>query len=161
MDVSAALAAGLDWLFETEQPNASIEHGGLMLAAGASRRLSFSPWGHTAPSVVVIDVVKPEWIDNGPNKLMTLANPIGVTELDDLAQQIRERGYAVASTWNGHPGPSGSVGLERAAHPSLLAAAERYRAGCPDHRSVFCGREDGCGWYSRGSSLIRRPVAAA
>ncbi|MFE3657237.1 hypothetical protein [Streptomyces sp. NPDC059165] len=140
----AVLTAGLCWLYETEQPaDAHAQHHGEMLAADGNRTYSFVPVGARKLPVVVVDVARVEWIDNGPNELKTPANPLEPGELEALAAELERRGFPVDGTWNGHPGITGSVGLRRPAHPSQVAAVERYHRGCQDHpaRSVFCDCE--------------------
>ncbi|MBI0300466.1 hypothetical protein JBE04_39930 [Streptomyces sp. PRKS01-29] len=154
---AAVLDAGLRWLYETEQPdNAHAQHHGEQLAADGNRSYSFVPVGARSLPVVVVDVAKVEWIDNGPNQLMTPANPLEPGELETLAVELERRGFTVRSTWNGHPAITGSVGLARPAHPSQVAAVERYRAGCPEHpqRRVFCD----CEAWRAGFRRAVRPV---
>ncbi|MFG3136071.1 hypothetical protein ACGFZA_07590 [Streptomyces sp. NPDC048211] len=154
------LTAGLRWLYDTEQPDDAWQgHHGLLLPLPAANRLyafvAANDWGD---AVVVVDVAKIEWIDNGPNELQTPANPLEPDELDVLAGELRALGVEVARTWNGHPQTTGSVGLARPAHTSLLAAVERYHAGCRVHpkRFVFCD----CADWQAGFTRIVRPELA-
>ncbi|MFC8862686.1 hypothetical protein [[Kitasatospora] papulosa] len=156
-DLDTVLTAGLRWLYETEQPaDAWDQHHGVSLPLPADNRTySFCPAGYRSLTVVVVNVAKVDWIDNGPNDLKTPANPLKVDELDSLADDLRAHGFEVNDMWNGHPGITGSVGLARPAHPSLLAAVDRYRAGCLAHpqRSVFCD----CDAWRAGFNRIVRP----
>lgn len=156
-DLDTILAAGLRWLYETEQPtDAWQEHRGLLLRAPASNRCySFIPANDWRRVVVAVDVAKIEWIDNGPNELRTPANPLESGELEALAAELRVLGFEITSTWNGHPQTSGSIGLARPAHPSLVAAVDRYHAGCLAHpkRGVFCD----CDAWRSGFARIVRP----
>ncbi|MGQ4340356.1 hypothetical protein ACN6LF_005225 [[Kitasatospora] papulosa] len=156
-DLDTVLTAGLRWLYETEQPaDAWDQHHGVSLPLPADNRTySFCPAGYRSLTVVVVNVAKVDWIDNGPNDLKTPANPLKVDELDSLADDLRAHGFEVNDMWNGHPGITGSVGLARPAHPSLLAAVDRYRAGCLAHpqRSVFCD----CDAWRAGFTRIVRP----
>jgi hypothetical protein len=155
-----SLAAGLRWLYDTEQPDgALLRTGGPILRTDDNRTLGFAPVSALLRPVVILDVTKVEWIDRGPYDLKEPANPLAPGELEALAERIVALGFDISGTWNGHPGITGSVGLKRPAHPSLLAAVELYRAGCPEHpqRSVFCD----CGWYAAGHALITQPPAAA
>ena len=156
-DFDTVLTAGLHWLYETEQPDdAWQEHHGLPLAVPTTnRRYAFIPANDWKRVVVVVDVAKIDWIDNGPNDLQTPANPLEPGELDALAAALRAHGCEVTSTWNGHPQTTGSVGLARTAHPSLLAAFDRYRAGCLAHpqRGLFCD----CDAWRAGFNRIVRP----
>ncbi|MGW7617363.1 hypothetical protein ACWGLG_16155 [Streptomyces antimycoticus] len=155
--LAAVLDAGLRWLYEAEQPaDAWAQHHGEPIAAGGNRTYSFVPVGARKLPVVVVNVAKVEWIDNGPNQLMTPANPLEPGELEEIAAELECRGFPVQTTWNGHPGVTGSVGLTRPAHPSQVAAVERYVAGCQQHpkRSVFCE----CETWRAGFRRVVRPV---
>lgn len=159
--VADVLDAGLRWMFETEQPDdAHAQHHGAMLAADGNRTYRFIPVGARKRPVIVVDVAKVEWIDNGPNDLKTPANPLEPGELEALASELTARGYTVETTWNGHPGISGSVGLLTPAHPSQVAAVERYLAGCVEHtdRSVFCDCE---AWRAGFQRVVRPALTAA
>lgn len=156
----AILTAGLAWLYDTEQPDgANLQHHGVRLAGEDNRSFSFVPMGtgYRAP-VVVVDVIKVEWIDNGPNQHKTPANPLLPDELAELSATLTALGADVDHTWNGHPQITGSVGLKGPAHPSLLAAVANYRAGCQEHpvESVFCD----CGWARVGRALVVPPAIA-
>lgn len=152
------LDTGLGWLYDTVQPDdAHADHHGIILGLPeTNRRYGFCPAGYRSRTVVVVDVAKVEWIDNGPNDLKTPANPIESGELDALADELRSRGYDVDTTWNGHPGITGSVGLAHTAHPTLGAAVDRYRRGCLAHpkRSVFCE----CEAWRAGFARVVRPA---
>ncbi|MFJ6440241.1 hypothetical protein [Streptomyces sp. NPDC091649] len=154
----SVLTAGLRWLYETEQPdNAWQEHHGLLLPEPATNRLyRFIPANDGRRVVVAVDVASIEWIDNGPNELKTPANPLESGELAALAADLGALGFEVTSTWGGHPQTTGSVGLARTAHPSLLAAVDRYRAGCLDHpqRAVFCD----CDAWRAGFDRVVQPA---
>lgn len=135
-----ALDAGLHWLYETAQPDDAHaqHHGDTIGLPAANRYYGFCPSGAEGLPVVVVNVAKPELRPYEPP-----LNPLAPDELSDLARELEARGFAVRTTWNGHPAITGSVGLVRPAHPTLLAAVDRYRAGCLDHpkRSVFCDCE--------------------
>lgn len=160
--LTAVLTAGLHWLYETEQPaDAWQDHHGLLLRAPATNRLfSFSTADYRRRlPMIAVDVATIEWIDNGSNELKTPANPLKPGELEDLAAELRALGFEVTSTWNGYPQTTGSVGLVRPAHPSLVAAVRRYHRGCPDHpgRSVFCE----CESWSAGFRRVVKPAVPA
>ncbi|MFJ3706610.1 MULTISPECIES: hypothetical protein [unclassified Streptomyces] len=156
-ELDTILTAGLHWLYETEQPADAWQEGhGLPLRAPVTnRRYSFIPANDRRRVVVAVDVATIEWIDNGPNEHKTPANPLEPGELEALAAALRALGFEVTSTWNGHPQTTGSVGLARTAHPSLLAAFDRYRAGCLTHpqRGLFCD----CDAWRAGFDRIVRP----
>lgn len=151
------LTTGLHWLYETEQPDdAHQQHHGITLGLPAANRYyGFCPTGAAGLPVVSVNVAKPVLRDYAPP-----ANPIEPGELSALGDELRACGYAVRDTWNGHPAITGSVGLVRPAHPTLLAAVERYRRGCPDHpdRSVFCSCD---AWRAEAARIVRPMVAPA
>jgi hypothetical protein len=162
-EVVQAVKAGLDWLYAEQPDNAAVTHHGVDLVAGI-RRLSFVPRSaHNLP-VVAISVAKQQWhrdLATGESELM---NPLAEGELDELCGVAAGLGRRVDRTWNGQY-ESGSVGLADPAHPSLLAAVDRYRAGCQnsgpfgedgaEHQtgSVFCR----CGWMRELSQRLVRP----
>jgi hypothetical protein len=158
-DLLRAPRIGLRWLYEVEQPEgALLQHHGVSLAAPeANRRLSFVPAGFGGGVVAAVDVALIGWKQLRKYKVAT--NPLEPGELADLSAMLNALGAEVVRTWNGHPGTTGSLALHQPAHPSLRAAVDRYRAGCPDHpaKHVFCE----CGWYQAGRRLLIEPEPAA
>ncbi|MFB7832044.1 hypothetical protein [Streptomyces sp. NPDC056056] len=157
MPLSDALAAGLRWLYETEQPNdAWMQHLGQSIPVADNRSLTFAPSGANQLPVIAIEVSWPTW-RKGPAGDLVPGNPLAPNELPRLAAALEQRGFSVRSTWNGFPAHSGSVGLARPAHHSQYAAVERYRAGCREHpaRSVFCE----CDSWHAGFTRAVRPLA--
>lgn len=152
------LQAGLDWLYNTEQTDGEsiVSHHGIVAPVVENRRYLFVPSGFhpVAAPVVVVNVAKPE--HTGPIGNSVLVNPLEPGELARVEAQIREWGYQVHSTWNGD-GETGSVGLATPAHPSLLAALERQRQGCPDHPKQILCSWDGCPWYGTHIDKLRVP----
>lgn len=152
------LDTGLQWLYETVQPDdAHQQHHGITISHPEANRIyGFCPTGAMNLPVVFVDVAKPEYRDHLPP-----ANPLEPDELATLAAELERRGFAMRTTWNGHPGITGSVGLVRPAHPSLVAAVDRYRRGCTVHpqRSVFCDCEH---WTAEGRRIVhpKRPTTA-
>lgn len=152
------LADGLHWLFETVQSEGAIlQHHSIPLAGVANRNLGFCPSGWSNRAVVILNVAEVEWRKEGTE--WTMLNPLEPDELADLTNALARLGEEVVHSWNGHPADSGSVALKRPAHPSLTAAVDLYRAGCPTHprESVFCK----CGWYGRGNALVTYPMSRA
>ncbi|MFD5221432.1 hypothetical protein ACFWMH_27705 [Streptomyces tendae] len=152
--LSRILDAGLEWLYETVQPDdAHQQHHGIILRLpDANRWYGFSPAGVRNRPVVSVDVTKKEYrFDSDGDSIP--ANPLEPGELEALADELRRRGFDVDGTWNGHPGTTGSVGLARPAHPSLVAAVDRYRRGCTVHpqRGVFCDCEH---WIAEGRRIV-------
>lgn len=145
------LDAGLGWLYDTVQPDdAHQQHHGITIGLPSANRLyGFCPTGSANLPVVIANVAKPEL---RPYDLPL--NPLAPDELFDLATELERRGFTVRTTWNGHPAITGSVGLVRPAHPTLVAAVERYHRGCVVHpeRSVFCDCET---WNAEGARIVQ------
>lgn len=152
--VRAVLRAGLTWLYETEQPPDAIDqHHGHGRCVG-DRRYDFAPYGAKARPVVIVCVLKPR-VDGAGKVLNPLGGP---AEMDAVAEALAELGHLVADRWNGAANhATGSLGMADPAHPSLVAAVDRYRAGCPDHTSPLCGW-DGCPWFSTGNKRMVLPA---
>lgn len=162
-DTVAVLAAGLDWIYHVEQPDGAIPcHHGYGTRLG-DRRIRFVGQGYRGLPVVVVDVAEPVY--EGPPHRRRLTNPLdGYAEAERFSAAIIGLGYDVESRWN-WMGETGSLGLTRPAHPSLLAGLARYTAQCPTHRTVFCGgwmapREDqkDCTWLRDGAALVIEPT---
>lgn len=155
--LAAVLDTGLGWLYDTAQPDdARTDHHGIVLhLPDANRWYGFSPTGANHLPVVSVDVAKVEHKLDADGDYIP-ANPLEPDELAALAAELEQRGHKVDSTWNGHPGVSGSVGLVRPAHPTLVAAVDRYRRGCTVHpeRSVFCD----CEAWTAGFSRVVQPA---
>jgi hypothetical protein len=161
----AVLAAGLAWLYDTVQPDDALlqANGGPACRVG-DRRYSFTPVGFDGGPVLVIDVAKPvyDYTRNSPR----LTNPLGgPAEMDAHADLLTELGYPPVTSWNGQSvSETGSFLLPGRAHPSLTAATERYRAGCPKHDTVFCGwqgrtaDERACTWYRDHYARVVQPT---
>lgn len=152
----AVLKAGLEWLCHTGQPDDAIMHHlGLSCAAVDGRWFSFCPTARISMPVVTVRVANAQW-DDLPGEYR-LKNPLGgTTERDQVAAVIAGLGYAVRETWGNWDGETGSIGLSTPPHPGLVAAVERYNAGCQQHqaKSVFCD----CGWFQAGERLLTKPV---
>ncbi len=50
-----------------------------------------------------------------------------------------------------------SLSIDRKPGASLLAALNRYRNGCPEHKSVFCSSH-GCDWWQTGHGKLKTPA---
>lgn len=153
--LATILDTGLNWLYDTVQPDDAHQHhlGIVLHLPAANRWYGFCSAGANNLPVVSVDVIKVEhkFDDDGDS---IPANPLEPDELATLAAELEQRGHKVTSTWNGHPGVTGSVGLDRTAHPTLVAAVDRYRRGCTVHpkRSVFCDCEH---WRAEGARIVR------
>ncbi|WP_328721779.1 hypothetical protein OHT52_21310 [Streptomyces sp. NBC_00247] len=151
------LSAGLRWLYTTEQPEgALVSHRGETLI-GDDRTYRFVPQGAAQLPVVVASVRCPQHRRDAIGDLVP-ANPLDVNEVYAVLTDLAMLGTTVAATWNGYPSHSVSLGLVAPAHPSLLAALERDRAGCPDHAGQLLCNWDGCPWYGAGHALLVRPA---
>lgn len=151
------LRAGLDWLYREQPDDASIvSHHGISSPVIDDRRYSFVPSGFhpVAAPVVIVSVSKPVY--EGPLTRRELVNPLESNEVAVIEAQLREWGHEIHSSWNGKQ-ENGSIGLVTPAHPSLLAALERQRQGCPDHpKQILCGW-DGCPWHRTHIAKLQVP----
>lgn len=155
------LAAGLAWLYDTEQPEGAIlSHHGVSKAAGEH---SFRFIGEAADGLpaIVVELVNPRYSYPGGDR--HLDTPIGKVLPRQLAETIADLGHHVGDQWNWGNSTSGSLGLVGRAHPTLRGGLARYRSGCPEHRTVFCGGwqaspgQEDCTWMSTGRKLIVEP----
>ncbi|QYN17530.1 hypothetical protein [Amycolatopsis sp. DSM 110486] len=150
-----ALETGLSWLYRTEQPPGGvITHHGIITGALNDRRYTFVPCGPKDLPLVIVNVVRREYDENG-----FLLSALDENELEELTAILRMMGsfygYPVVERWNGHPFETGTVQLGSPVHPTLLAAVNTYRAGCPAHpdAGVLCA----CGWYRDGYQRMTIP----
>lgn len=143
----AILAAGVRWLLRTDQPvTAVLQHHGLN-RKGTDLTYSFIPIGPPHPPIVAVT-------DRTLNEPSTELVKAVASELIWLRAPVSKQwvGSAQGMLWQ-------SFGLTVPAHPSLVAAVDRYHAGCPKHQTVFCSPEDqACGWYRDGNALVREPL---
>lgn len=155
-----ALDRGLDWLFRTEQKEGAVlSHHGDSLKVRDNRRLSFVPAGSVdgrAP-VIVLSVAAPRRRESTHDRPLSHWG-LAPQEIYNLVGLLNARGHDVTSTWNGFPADTGSVALGNdKLHPTMAAALENYRLGCPVHYgSVFCNcahRREG---YDRLTGLRAR-----
>jgi hypothetical protein len=144
--VKAATERALTWLYDTEQPADA-----LVMPAG--RELTF---GNTDLSVGVRPGV------TGPTLVLSLPRPgqsLNRAQWDEwqtlVAKLAKKHQTAIARTFNGPPTHTGAVVLDAAAHPTLVAAVQRFQAGCPWHRGAC--RDEGCSWYSSGARIVVNP----
>ncbi|NML55314.1 hypothetical protein HHL19_16195 [Streptomyces sp. R302] len=154
----AALAAGLRWLFDTEQPDTAIvTHLGMSIPGAGNRWYGLCPSGADGQVVISTNVARVTWARADGDTYA--ANPIAYGEVAWLKGFLGHLGHTVTATWNGYPGTSGSLALAEAPHPSLTAAVDRYRAGCPAHPTagVFCD----CEAWKQGIAAAVRPSYTA
>ena len=147
------LAAGVEWLYRTVQPDAAIQqHHGATIGYAATRYYGFCPVG--ALNLPVISVNATGWRWGAGNSII---GALTDAEMTATATALESLGVRIREQWNGDGCVTGSFGLTEPAHPSLLAAVANYRAHCPVHKSPFCGRAQNCTWYADGNRLIVGP----
>ncbi|MGW7504355.1 hypothetical protein ACWGIR_22880 [Streptomyces albidoflavus] len=147
------LEAGLHWFYETVQPDDALLQSAVgPYPADDGRTYKFNPVGVASKPTIVVALAQPQRDEQGD-----LINPIAPGEIKDLATLLDEMGHPVQMHWNGYPSETGSLSLQRRADTSLTATRYRYRSGCPTHRTVFCGREGACDWYTTGTARLIEP----
>jgi hypothetical protein len=157
------LAAGLCWLYDTVQPGDSViqHHGTSCGYVGGARSYGFTSEGGADLPAITVDVRN--WTYGPDNQITPVLTG---AELDATAAVITELGGTIARTWNGAGCITGGFGLAAPAHWSLRHAVASYRAGCPEHKTVFCHQADfaarggypPCTWYSAGFARIIQPA---
>ena len=157
---SAALDAGLRWLYTTEQPgNALVERCGVRIISG-DRIVRFLPVGVEGNPLIILDARIPRWSPRPAIGVGTLPE----CEFDAVAAQLRELGV-VSSRWHYHS-TTGTIVLSHLAHASLRAAIDRFSAGCPWHHSQVCDAPisaggQRCTWHTDGHNAAVWPTIAA
>lgn len=155
----AALTAGLDWLYHTEQPaHALVERCGVRITT-STRRLRFLPMGLDGAPVIVVELEPARMhIREAHRAACTLSE----NELSALADTLADRGL--------HPGhchlhdDHGAVAMQDLAHPSLRAAVARYSRGCPWHHTLVCDAPisaggQACPWHTDGHNAAIWPTS--
>ncbi|GFG83159.1 MULTISPECIES: hypothetical protein [Mycobacterium] len=141
VDITAhlpVLLIGLQWLLDTEQPETALvsRHGQVLRSVG-NRVMRFLPLGFDGRAAVFLYVERPEWsVERKPRHLLAR------NEINDLADLVTDCGEQVEARWLCDPRVSCAVALRTPVHPSLLAAVERFEAGCPKraHRGALVCR---------------------
>lgn len=77
----------------------------------------------------------------------------GPVRIARVRRLVAAAGGKVAHTWGG--GDSMSFGLTTAMGPAIQYVYDRYRQGCPVHKSPICDCK--CSWYLDGHRLLRPP----
>jgi len=151
------LSAGLRWLYATVQAdNALVDPRGAALTV-SRRWVRFVPVSLTGTPLIVVDTD----IARLPAGLVSpVLNTLPVDELPCLAGELAVFGIG-AGQYRYH-GLTGTIVLDRPAHPSLRAAVERATCGCPQRRSGVCGPPIGggglrCAWRAKGRRAARWP----
>ena len=162
--LAPAVAAGIWWLYTARQPDAAIcTHHGITLHADRFG-LQFCPQGYDGTPVVVLDVAEPQYRDEGPDRnrpVRVLINPLTAVEMEGLRHLLAALGHPAVGEWNGAGMESGSLRLGTLPTKTLTEACRRYLRGCPEHGSVFCGRDErDCSWLRDGYAQLVRPDGA-
>lgn len=148
--LQAGLVAGVRWLYGTVQPPAAlVERRGARLTVD-DRVLRFIPIGASGTPLIVVDLRSIRW---GLVEASPRLNALGPDELPALVTGLE--GLGVPSAAVSYHRLTGTVALEIAAHPSLVAAVHRFDQGCPYHHSQVCEaplRDGGqaCPWHRDG-----------
>lgn len=155
-----AMAAGLLWLYRTPQPeNALLPWHGVSVHT-PTRWLSFIPEGVGDRVTITVQVAGIQPTKVGTRGMVRDAAPddrLDPDELDRIRETLERAGFTVGNVWPGSAGVVGSLTLTRPAHPTLVAAKDRYRAGCPDHDTRMSTCQNGCTWRERGLANLRLP----
>ncbi|AEM88910.1 hypothetical protein [Streptomyces violaceusniger] len=147
-----ALAAGLQWLLRTEQPEpqALCFANGVVVHAQGRRFYDFKPQGPGGGTTMVsVHVHK---VEHDMDTLDVL-NPLAEGEGAEVAAALAALGATVTSSWGGTDFQT--FALAEDTHPSLRAAVGRHTRGCPYHpaRGTLCE----CSWYRTGADLLKLP----
>lgn len=139
--IEALVQAAVAWLGRPQPADCHMHHHGPNVGTTGPTDddllLSISPRGFRRNlPVLVVDRVGPR----RPSPLEDIENPLTSEEMDLVRQAITAAGSTIADEWNGPPNITASFALTTTVHPDLLAAVDRYHAGCPNHpsKTVFC-----------------------
>lgn len=163
VDIDHVLRTGLDWLYNTVQPDSAIIDPHNTASTVGHRAIKFTPLGWAHKASVIIEVADVVWgLGPGAGPL----NPMPPAELDQLAAHITALGAPVKEV-RCDPRPLvGTITLAQDAHPALRVAVARFNTGCPIHASRRCwlpcdhgGRD--CSWYSIGQRGVIWPFTTA
>lgn len=158
---SAALEAGVRWLYATEQPHdALVERCGVRMTT-TERIVRFLPVGVDGKPLIILDARSPRWTPVGRGHVTGI---LPECELGSLATQLRELDVE-PNHWHYHT-TTGTIVLSVLAHPSLRAAIERFSTGCPWHHSQVCDAPIsagglGCTWHTDGHNAAVWPSIPA
>lgn len=157
-----ALSASLRWIYETEQPEgALLSHRGWVHVLGRDA-LVFSGVGLNGLPFITLRRVGPKY-----DHEFRVLNPLDVADLIQIPILLDRFGYPAVRYWDAAdpsepPGESGTFELAQLAHPTMVAAVERFDAGCLDHGGdISCGSDTNhptCMWWRDGYALAIKPV---
>jgi hypothetical protein len=153
----AALGAGLNWLYNTVQPDTAIvEHCGARLPVAANRALRFLPVTNAGRPLVVLGV----GVRRGSGTLIGPAELLDDAEVLDVVAELDA--HRILTGGHRNHQLTATIPLARPAHESLLAAVARYAAGCPHHRTQVCeapvsAHGQGCPWHANGHRMAIWP----
>jgi hypothetical protein len=139
------LITGLDWLTARHPQEALGPHLGISFGKEVlpGIRMAISP--------------RVEYNDEGWAGVTFISSRRLFTE-EEVAQlrSLVESVVPVYETWNGVNTRSLGFVVGRVAALPLKDALARYRDGCPEHKSVFCGHQ-GCTWLNEGLARMLTP----
>lgn len=155
--IAPTLRAGMSWLYRIDQPrHALVRPQGIALTEVAGRRFGFIP--DVGGSAAVVVHVTPRSVGT---PFSTRAAVLTVEELDDIVAVLCAHGGVCTRVALTSRSTSAEIRLGASAHPSLLSAVSRYRAGCPVHHSPTCGHMQipgaQCRWFSAGFARLMVP----
>lgn len=164
--VDDIVAEGARWLNDDVQPpGAVMTHHGRTAHAGGGLNICFAPNGRLAgthatreqgrDAVIVFDIgYALDVHDFEPGDFDTYRPaPFTADEFAACRDVLAAHGLDVVDEWNGPGCTTGSFALASASVAATLnATVATYIAGCPVHKTVFCGRggEQGCTWSDDG-----------
>ena len=144
--IKAVTERAFTWLYDTEQPpDALVMPAGRTLIPGnAGLALAIRP-GITGPTLSLSTEHASFALNRGYwDEWQTV-----------VAKTAKKHKVGVARTFNGPPTHTGAIVLDTPAHPTLVAAVERFQAGCPLHRGAC--RDEGCSWFTAGARIVVNP----
>jgi hypothetical protein len=159
---------GVEWVTNSKQPKGSITtQFGRSGKLGLGMSVGFAP---TPPygmgdkkgqvSIVILDAGY-EFLDDGTSEARRLTED----DVTIFEAALARAGATVVRSWNGAGGNSGSWCIEGCSS-TLAKSYQTYHDGCPEHKTVFCGRkswssgneEDDCPWFHTGSAVLVPPA---
>jgi hypothetical protein len=125
--VKAATERAFTWLYDTPQPaDALVMPAGRDLTFGNTDLTVGIRPGATAPTLVLFVA--------SPGQSLNRAQ---WAEWQTLVGKLaKKHKTGIRRTFNGPPTHTGAMVLDAPAHPTLVAAVQRYQAGCPRHRGA-------------------------
>lgn len=155
--VRQVLAAGLAWLFDTEQPPDALVRDGRLSTLVDGVRFTFVA-GENGRAVLVVAVAEPRFERTGASARFgayRVTNPVNADLLAAIPRLLDELGHLVAQMWGSEQ--STSYRLRGTVHPTLVDAVQRFEGGCPAHGRITEWSAAGCGWLGHGTGQLVAP----